>query len=621
MICQDDLRRAHVRALQGKQGYPDLNGLDYVEVVNENGQTTLAAYFIGKLPTQLSVDRPSLGDYLRIEGGRRVRDIRIVDVDPHVEEDPELDDYLILYVDRPGDFSTYTLRLIGIEGIDPRYDHADFSFKVDCPGDLDCATTDTCPPPTLDEPDISYLAKDYASFRQLILDRLALVMPEWQERHVPDLGIALAEVLAYVGDHLSYYQDAVATEAYLDTARQRISVRRHARLVDYLMHEGCNARAWLCLSVSSATFDLDLQNVYFVTRLDATQSATQDILTDDELHQLPAGTAGTYEVFEPVTRSTLTLREARNEIHFYTWGQRECCLPKGATSATLLDGWMIGSGAPDHATNKKQTAPQPPTLDIDKLPRALQLKEGDVLIIEEVTGPKTGLPADADPAHRHAVRLTRVVPTVDALFTREEQVNGTTVHLPTPLLEVEWADEDALPFATCVSTMGPAPDCLYLDNVSVARGNVILVDHGRTVRPPEPLGIVPLDRAEAQCDCEGEPSDVTYWPGRFRPRLDRASLTFRQPLPADDRAPDEWVSASRLTQQDPRGALPQLTLSEVPASPDDSGHLAPLFELRDLADPAELIRRVRDPSNKPGALVRRKPIGQDRESLGRTEAG
>ena len=35
------------------------------------------------------------------------------------------------------------------------------------------------------------------------------------------------------------------TEAYLDTARRRISVRRHVRLVDYPMHEGCNARAWV----------------------------------------------------------------------------------------------------------------------------------------------------------------------------------------------------------------------------------------------------------------------------------------------------------------------------------------------------------------------------------------
>ena len=78
-------------------------------------------------------------------------------------------------------------------------------------------------------------------------------MPDWTERHVPDLGITLVELLAYVGDYLSYYQDAVATEAYLDTARRRISVRRHVRLVDYRMHDGCNARAWVSCRGRAAT--------------------------------------------------------------------------------------------------------------------------------------------------------------------------------------------------------------------------------------------------------------------------------------------------------------------------------------------------------------------------------
>src|SRR5207248_8256832 len=122
-------------------------------------------------------------------------------------------------------------------------------------------TKTVCPPPQRVEPEVNYLAKDYASFRQLILDRLALTMPDWQERHVPDIGIALVEVLAYVGDYLSYYQDAVATEAYLDTARQRISVRRHARLVDYLMHEGCNARAWVVIDTDTDT-DLDPDEIF-----------------------------------------------------------------------------------------------------------------------------------------------------------------------------------------------------------------------------------------------------------------------------------------------------------------------------------------------------------------------
>ena len=70
-------------------------------------------------------------------------------------------------------------------------------------------------------------------------------MPDWRERNQADLGVTLVELLAYVGDQLSYFQDSVATEAYLGTARRRTSVRRHARLVDYFMHDGANARAWL----------------------------------------------------------------------------------------------------------------------------------------------------------------------------------------------------------------------------------------------------------------------------------------------------------------------------------------------------------------------------------------
>src|SRR4029077_19199669 len=73
------------------------------------------------------------------------------------------------------------------------------------------------------------------------------------------------ELLAYVGDHLSYYQDAVATESYLGTARRRISLRRHARLVDYVLHEGCNARAFVCIDTSRDFGPFDPQQMLFLT--------------------------------------------------------------------------------------------------------------------------------------------------------------------------------------------------------------------------------------------------------------------------------------------------------------------------------------------------------------------
>src|SRR4029079_11296297 len=83
-------------------------------------------------------------------------------------------------------------------------------------------------------------------------DLVAQRNPTWVERSPADVGIALLELFAYEGDHISYLQDAVSNEAFLDTARQRVSAKRHARLVDYQMHDGRNAWAFVHLEVSTA---------------------------------------------------------------------------------------------------------------------------------------------------------------------------------------------------------------------------------------------------------------------------------------------------------------------------------------------------------------------------------
>src|SRR5690606_6561811 len=80
------------------------------------------------------------------------------------------------------------------------------------------------------------------------------------------LATTLAEVLAYVGDQQHYQLDAVTTEAYLHTARRRTSLRRHALLVDYTLHEGSNARTWVHLDVSGGPFALPA-GIRFYTRV------------------------------------------------------------------------------------------------------------------------------------------------------------------------------------------------------------------------------------------------------------------------------------------------------------------------------------------------------------------
>jgi predicted phage baseplate assembly protein len=284
-------------------------------------------------------------------------------------------------------------------------------------------------------------------------------MPDWQERHVPDLGITLVELLAYTGDYLSYYQDAVATEAYLDTARQRISVRRHARLVDYRMHEGCNARAWLCLETGSNLTGeqaLDPGQLFFITGLNDAQTENGRVLTSRDLLNLPPSS---YEIFEPVLTEPLELYVAHQRIAFYTWGDRQSCLPAGATRATLRDPRTPPPTPPEKEPPAKGKRPprgkeaaaaqaaqqqlkqqqSEPTPNEPPPDTGLHLAPGDVLIFEEVLGPVTGLAEDADPRHRHAVRLTRVTYSEDDLYQP-----------PVPVVEIEWAAEDALP-SPCAS--------------------------------------------------------------------------------------------------------------------------------------------------------------------------
>ncbi|HLO28805.1 MAG TPA: putative baseplate assembly protein [Anaerolineales bacterium] len=521
-ICKDDQRREAVRRKAG------LNGLDYLEVSPD--QMTLNVYFLGKAPDQFqkqATESPEdhewrLRGYFRIEGGRRIRDIRVTKVEVmRVDRDDE-DDYLILRLNKPGDFSTYNLHVVEANqpsdiprlNFDPRYAQLDFTFKVDCPSDMDCAPVDICPPSKLDEPNINYLAKDYASFRQLILDRLALIMPDWEERHVPDLDITLVELLAYVGDQLSYYQDAVATEAYLDTARQRISVRRHARLVDYHMHEGCNARAWVCIETDSdltGNSALDPHSIFFITNFNDALTM-ESMLTAEDLQNI---STQQYEAFEPMTIQPIPLYKAHNEIHFYTWDMRECCLPRGATSATLQD--VYAPSGIELVSLKVAVAPVPDS----ERKRQLHLQAGDVLIFEEMRGPKTGVEEDADPSHRHAVRLIKVTEGEDTLHDP-----------PIPILEIEWSQEDTLPFPLCISAITDADHgCKYIGDISVARGNVILVDHGRTLETPEDLDIVPYRPALAECDCEEHPTEVAFMPGIFQPRLLKTPLTYRVPFP------------------------------------------------------------------------------------------
>ncbi|RNI39842.1 putative baseplate assembly protein [Hanamia caeni] len=415
---------------------PDINGIDYLEVSSDD-QKTLTVYFLHNL-----IESPVNSSFLSktnilIEGGVRVKNINVIDAVPNGNA-------LVITVDKAGDFSDYTLRLINGDagtnnppsGFDQQLSSITFSFKINCPTDFDCKTNTACPPGNFDEPVIDYLAKDFSSFNRLMSDRLSVLVPDWKERNAADLEVALIELMAYVGDRLSYYQDAVATEAYLATARRRISVKRHARLLDYYMHDGCNARVWVQIQT-----DTDGIVVNKKTALLASDNASEkNVITANEAQKLMKET----DVIAFETMHDLTLFASHNQISFYTWCDNNCCLPKGSTSATLVNPY---TGSPL----------SPPELN-------LNLNPGDVLIFEEIRSPETGEEPDADPVHRCVVRLKKVEPDTDLL-------TGANV------LNIEWYPEDALAFALCLSATNSEGEQF---EISIARGNIVLADEGIT---------------------------------------------------------------------------------------------------------------------------------------------
>ena len=148
---------------------------------------------------------------------------------PHVlKAEPQANpNQVLLTLDGDGDFSVYTLTAAGPD-IDPFFSSHKLRFRLGCDERFDCRAP-RAPLPT--EPElpvtIDYLAKDYSSFRQALLDFIPTRLPAWTERSEADLGMMLLELFAYTGDNLSYMQDRVANEAYLSTATQRRSVAGH----------------------------------------------------------------------------------------------------------------------------------------------------------------------------------------------------------------------------------------------------------------------------------------------------------------------------------------------------------------------------------------------------------
>jgi len=183
-------------------------------------------------------------------------------------------------------------------------------LRPECDALGSCFAVPPAPAPPEPSPVHDYLARDWRSLRQALLEFLVSEHPD-ADVSIADPTVTVLELFAHIGDVLHYRLDRVATEAYLETARLRTSVRRHARLVDYRLGEAVSARLAVHIQVPPGTGPVTV--AAGDVALDATGSELA--FTLDAGRKAPA---------------------ALGEIPIYDWGEEACCLPQGATECVLV---------------------------------------------------------------------------------------------------------------------------------------------------------------------------------------------------------------------------------------------------------------------------------------------
>jgi hypothetical protein len=342
-----------------------LNGIDFVEVLHYD-EKTLRVHFLNTVAMQGTVSKVS------ITGGETIPTVEPAPINAaDWLHDAEGRPMLTLHVAAPGDFSFYTLNLES-KVLDPFFANKRFSFKALCDSDLDCeAPQSPCPLLPRDPPPIDYLAKDFLSFRKALSDFSSLRYPEWQERAEADFGMMFLEALSSLADDLSYTQDRIAAEGTLDTATQRRSMVRHARLVDYEPAPATSSRALLQFNVLTGPLPSGL----LVSAL------------------APDGTAIEFEtgtgLIDPATgilnRATFDVNKAWNRgIQPYYWDDSQSCLAIGSTEM-----WVAGHAFLFYPGQKllldttALTPADPPVREVVELVSATE--ETDSLYLQEVT--------------------------------------------------------------------------------------------------------------------------------------------------------------------------------------------------------------------------------------------
>jgi hypothetical protein len=365
---------------------------------------------------------------------------------------------LILTVKPIGDYSTYSLEVrssIPDAIFDPLFAEISFKFRPGC-FNTNCAPEWETSPPPLPEPEIDYLAKDYGSFRQTMIAAMMERVPQWEPTSEADLDMVLADLFSVAADELSDYQDRVMNEAYLAAARKRVSLARHARLMDYHIHQGNQASSWLALEIDHPSAP---QSFQLTEGLKVWVNESEEASVGGK-KELPA-------VFISRHEDAVSVHQYLNSIGLYTWSDTITTLKAGSIRADLK---LYQTLYPGDASTPVDITTRAAAEEIRDLLRAQEVK---YLLIQEHLNPKTGLQIGRNPSKR---QLLRLLPGDDGAEALHDPVKNEW------LVRVRWEKTDALRQDYCFTVDCPVDNpgtaIGAVNNVSLFHGNLVEVFHG-----------------------------------------------------------------------------------------------------------------------------------------------
>jgi baseplate J-like protein len=400
-----------------------------------------------------------------------------------------------------GDYSTYILSA-RLGAMDPLFNRLQFKFRPGC-FNLNCAPEKAPAPPAGRGPAIDYLARDYDSFRHVLMAAMSARVRGWAPSSEADLDQVLIDLIAARADELADAHDRVLNERSIATARQRVSLARHARLLDYHIHQGNQASTTVAVQVAAQTDLPSLPGEAWLVHNGRAWNAHDAVLF--ALFERPSGQG------RPWRRRVFA---ELSDLRLYTWEDAVSALAKGATSADLTIGALTSEASAKRlrdlllgAAPEQTGAPADVDASVERL------------LIEEVLNPASGTGNGRDLRRR---QLLRLVPGPARAEAMQDPVSGQW------FCRVRWIDADALRENFCFVV-----DCGGSMQRDVSRffGNLVDVTQGR---PRETTFFPPGAPLPAADDAAVIATRAAHWTPLTRQRgaRDEAAGTLAR-LPRD----------------------------------------------------------------------------------------